>query len=304
MSQISNLILALNPVGYWKLDEESGLTVIDSSGSGIDGSYVGSVALGQSPFHSNAENSEKAISLGGNGNISIPYNPLIAAQNPFTFFGLFKRLSNNVNQAFFHKGNFSSSGNQGAAFVAVAGGNILKIEGFSGGWYGADIAELPDPSNDAFTLSICYPGGTSIKTCINGVEYETSIPVAISGSASALVIGANYSSGYYNKLIGGADEIAWFNRALASADLIDLHNAAFPPYVVHGVILDSSNQAVSRTVRAYRRDNGFYIGSALSSSATGEYSLNTYHAGEVQIVMLDDDPGNLENDQILRTSPV
>lgn len=35
-------ILALSPVGYWKLDEPSGTTAVDSSGNGRDGTYVGS----------------------------------------------------------------------------------------------------------------------------------------------------------------------------------------------------------------------------------------------------------------------
>jgi hypothetical protein len=40
-------IQKLNPVGYWKLDELSGTTAVDSSESGYDGTYVSSPALGQ-----------------------------------------------------------------------------------------------------------------------------------------------------------------------------------------------------------------------------------------------------------------
>lgn len=39
---VSQAILALSPLGYWKLDEPSGTTATDSSGNGRNGTYTGS----------------------------------------------------------------------------------------------------------------------------------------------------------------------------------------------------------------------------------------------------------------------
>lgn len=46
-SEVATAILALNPIGYWKLDETSGSTAFDSSGFGRDGVYNGPTLGGQ-----------------------------------------------------------------------------------------------------------------------------------------------------------------------------------------------------------------------------------------------------------------
>lgn len=73
---------------------------------------------------------------------------------------------------------------------------------------------------------------------------------------------------------------------------------------VSGVIVDSNGSPVARTLRVYRRDTGAFLTTVVSNSVTGQYSASLAYAGEVQVVMLDDALGTLENDQILRTIPV
>ena len=73
---------------------------------------------------------------------------------------------------------------------------------------------------------------------------------------------------------------------------------------VSGTILDTNGNPVARTVRVYRRDTGALLGETNSSPTTGAYSVSNAYAGEVQVVMLDDAAGTIENDQILRTMPV
>jgi hypothetical protein len=45
--QYSSVVLAKGPVGYWRLGEAGGSTAFDASGSGYDGTYLGSPAFGQ-----------------------------------------------------------------------------------------------------------------------------------------------------------------------------------------------------------------------------------------------------------------
>lgn len=71
-----------------------------------------------------------------------------------------------------------------------------------------------------------------------------------------------------------------------------------------GTILDINGNGVARTVRVYRRDTGALLGGVISSATTGAYSFSDAYAGEVQVIMLDDAAGAIENDQILRTTPV
>lgn len=71
-----------------------------------------------------------------------------------------------------------------------------------------------------------------------------------------------------------------------------------------GTILDINGNGVLRAVRVYRRDTGALLGSTNSSATTGVYSFSDAYTGEVQVIMLDDAGGSIENDQILRTTPV
>lgn len=67
-----------------------------------------------------------------------------------------------------------------------------------------------------------------------------------------------------------------------------------------GHVKDTNNNPVFRTLRVYRRDTGALIGETQSSAVTGQWALPIDYIGEVQVVMLDDGVGTLENDQITR----
>jgi len=73
---------------------------------------------------------------------------------------------------------------------------------------------------------------------------------------------------------------------------------------VSGTILDINGSGVFRMLRVYRRDTGALLGSTTSSATTGAYTFTDDYAGEVQVILLDDAGGSIENDQILRTTPV
>lgn len=73
---------------------------------------------------------------------------------------------------------------------------------------------------------------------------------------------------------------------------------------VSGTVSDAESNGVARNLRIYRRDTGALLGSTTSSPATGAYSFTVAFAGEVQVILLDDLAGSVENDQILRVIPV
>jgi len=73
---------------------------------------------------------------------------------------------------------------------------------------------------------------------------------------------------------------------------------------VSGTVVDINNNGVSRKVRVHRRDTGEVLGEMFSNPASGNYSITVAYTGEVQVVLQDDDAGSVENDQILRTTPV
>lgn len=63
-------LLALNPVGYWRVDEASGTVAVDSSGNNQDGAYVGTVTLGATSLIPTS--SDTAVNLAGTGKVAMP----------------------------------------------------------------------------------------------------------------------------------------------------------------------------------------------------------------------------------------
>jgi hypothetical protein len=131
------------------------------------------------------------------------------------------------------------------------------------------------------------------------------MPAALVGSSYGLYIGGHNTSGTVsNRFTCGLDDAAWFSYALSDSQVASLHNAALATYTVSGAVTGDVGQGVARTVRAYQRDTGAFLGETTSSATTGAYSIGSNYSGEVNVVMLDDAAGSIENDQILRTTPI
>jgi hypothetical protein len=73
-SALDAAVLALSPLGYWKLDEPSGTTAVDSSGNGRDGTYSGTYTLA----NWTGDNGELYADFGG-GRVSIGDNNVWSA---------------------------------------------------------------------------------------------------------------------------------------------------------------------------------------------------------------------------------
>ena len=73
------MVMADNPVAYWRLDETSGTTAFDSAG-GQDGTYSGSYTLGAAAL---PNMSDTAVHFTG-GNAEIPFSPALNPSTAFT----------------------------------------------------------------------------------------------------------------------------------------------------------------------------------------------------------------------------
>lgn len=73
---------------------------------------------------------------------------------------------------------------------------------------------------------------------------------------------------------------------------------------ISGTITDVNANGVSRLVRVHQRDTGAVLGEMYSNVSSGAYAITVAYTGEVYVVMLDDAAGTVENDQIIRTTPV
>ena len=144
--------------------------------------------------------------------------------------------------------------------------------------------------------------GTSIKLFVNGVTKASGTHAGVNSTVAMQIGNSNASYPY----VGHIDDFRFTKAVRYAADFAP-PTEPFPesgPATVGGNILDINGNGVARTLRAYRRDTGALLGNTTSSPVTGAYSLPVDHDGEVQVVMLDDVAGTVENDQILRTTPV
>lgn len=208
-------------------------------------------------------------------------------------------------------GMMDSAGNTAVSVTVPYTGSppntVLQLyNGYAGG---ANTASGVINTNTWYHVAVTRSGNT-VRLFVNGMVRATlTVTQAINanyGTQPGLGLGrANGMSNTY--LNGFIDDFRVTKGVARYVDTFTPPAATFPddgPSTIGGTILDSNGNPVARTVRAYRRDTGALLGQGVSNVATGTYSIAIDHDQEVQVVLLDDALGTVENDQILRTVPV
>ena len=123
--------------------------------------------------------------------------------------------------------------------------------------------------------------------------------------AQALNIGAEGAVGTSSGMAGYIDEVRVTKGYARYTANFTPPTAQFPDAIgsVSGIVKDSSGTPVARTLRAYRRDTGALVGSAVSDGSTGAYSFDFTTLDELSVVCLDDVAGSVENDLVIRVTP-
>ena len=166
---------------------------------------------------------------------------------------------------------------------------------------------------DEWVLVVAEWGYTSktIRLWLNGTLDAEATGVAFTSntyvqgtSVRGDFIGTSNDSGTA-EVFGSFDlqHLAFVRRALTSAEHTDLLAAWNNRPSVEGVVTDDTGAACARTVRAYDRATGAYLGSTTSDPATGAYTLPTRADTECSVVCLDDSAGATYNDLIVRATP-
>lgn len=201
------------------------------------------------------------------------------------------------------------------------GGHIWPIFELDVGAAGATLRLGYQNANTTtnFTATVSIPDG--VWTHLAATRYGNQIYLFVNGVLGASGLWANtvYNSGtqvcvggYYNYespyacFKGHIDDLRLTKGVARYTANFTPPTEPFPngPVEVGGTILDSNGSPIARTVRVYDRLTGALVGSGASNASSGTYSIGISTANEVQVVMLDDDLGTLENDQIIRTIPV
>lgn len=219
----SSAVIGLAPVGFWKLDETSGTTAVDSSGNGRNGS-VTNATVNQSSLLNSGEGRSYLFVSGSTSRVSVTNN---AAFQPgagsYTVLLFRSKVSNASNlQRAFHTG----VGDTVYTGMAMYGGDSVM--------YCAVADGTSKVTSDAITtsLSSCFIGmvvnrsNDMLETYLNGELYNSK---SISGIGS---IGATHgpSFGYDpsagNYFDGNISHVAVFNSALSAANFAELYQAS------------------------------------------------------------------------------
>lgn len=201
-SSYAALVLADQPLFYFRLSETSGLRAVDSSGNGRDGAYVGAV-LRDRPG-AIASDPDRAVALDGTAEQHIKVQQPIsrAAEGPFTIEAWvwptrpsetpFDIIADDVGWLLFSQGN------------------VLKFERMEQRvWFPAGLR------TDGFTHVVGTYDGKTMALYLDGLnvgELE-SLPTGVTNAGSMLA-GAHFP--------GTLDELAYYDHAL-SRERIGLH---------------------------------------------------------------------------------
>ena len=245
MSYLST-ILADGPKGYWKFDDTSGTTALDSSGGARHGTYTVRVApgftLGQTSLL--AADSGNSV-LFGTGGVNVPDNSvwqitgdlsmvlwIKMTDQTATYFLITKCVSNGGTQNAY-EWRLSGSPAQ-PAFLQGNGVSVLGTNSLS--------------NNTTYMLGVTRTGGAggTIKHYLNGQPNGSGTLSATPDACSGhdVMIGGREDTGFNN--VGYLDEPAIFNKVLSDADMLAIYNAgisyvpADPGFPTGPVILGTS----------------------------------------------------------------
>ncbi len=219
------------PVGWWKLDENTGTSAADSSGSGNNGTLVNGPTW-------TAGRLGAALAFDGiNDNVTIPHSPSLALAGAFSMSAWvnpaisttnFKSVMVKNYTHFFYASSKGYCGN-GAVLVGFVGSAGTKTA--------CDRNPLPV---NAWTHLAATNDGSVLRLYRNGVMTSsaavTGAPIASTGT---LQLGASRVSGESFK--GKLDEARVYNRALSAAEVLALFNAAAPS----GTVTDLNGDGVT-----------------------------------------------------------
>lgn len=213
-------VLADSPLAYWRLDETSGTTALDSSGNGKNGTYEGSLDLGQPPLITNGKSLHCHGSIAG-VNIASSFS-IPTATSPFTFEAWIKLTATGTRPIVSGR---TSSGSQQLDFGVTS--NHLYVQPNADNNTGLITLQSPGAVNDGAAhhvvatrttakLWTLYIDGASVATQSDGMTSGcTSLNVAYIGKEPVNLL----------YMDGTIDEVAVYQSALSAARVLAHYNA-------------------------------------------------------------------------------
>lgn len=224
VAELYAAVMALSPIGYWKLDETTGTTAIDSSGNGRNGTYAGT--------HTLAARDGYATFAGGS--VTIPDDDVfsVAVSGELTVFACFRLdANNNVLRA------IASKAGGGSFEWALCATDTTGGDGFTGVVWNTEAMDFQRersviPSAAAWhAAAMVATNVVSARTPLyldSGTALATTQGPGTGGTivntTAPLNLGARFAGN--GTLTGALAHVAIFDGALTAAQIGGLINAA------------------------------------------------------------------------------
>jgi hypothetical protein len=217
-----SVVLADAPAGYWKLNETSGTTVIDSSGNARNGTYTGGFILGKS-----MANLDGAVQLNGtSGYATIPYAVWMDFSAAWSVEAWIIPFS-------FGSGIIARGWTTGLsieyAIALISGSTMANTSGFSVGKFTGSVwNNVYVSSNGAIFSTFHVVGtfdGTTMTLYINGLNIGSATYSGFTSSTQSLYLGRDWTNSgprYFDGLISSC---ALYATSLSSSRILAHYNA-------------------------------------------------------------------------------
>jgi len=283
-------VLALNPVGYWRLGEASGTVATDESSNNLDGTYTGGATLGQVGAITGDTNT--AVGLDGvNDYVNIDGYQGITGTSARSVSAWIKSSTTGESLPIVSWGldqtgkkwTFRVDNGTGAIRVENEGGRIIGTTVLTDGqWHNVVVTLADDGSPDISEAKLYVDGALEAISASSSNAVNT-------GVGSDVRIGRGVLNFFATSDI---DEVAIFGSALTSTQIADLYsegitgggNTAPTDMALAGnsVPENSANGTTVGTITTTDPDAGETFSYTLTDNAGGRFAIG---AGSGQITV-------------------
>jgi hypothetical protein len=203
-------------VGWWPLDEGTGLVAHDISGQGNNGTWSGAPSSPNGTYYTTGLIGAYAGYFDGSDNeVTIGTKPVYQFTGPFTVSAWVNTVASGTILT------MQNGGDNGYVLAINYGAiNFCVYANTAQNCAGAGSYPLSSPAWTYFTAVF---DGSNISVYANGVFVASAPAAAPTASTGPLVFGAAQRGGFSN-FIGSLDDIRIYNRALSANEISSLYN--------------------------------------------------------------------------------
>lgn len=214
---LSELYSPSGLVGYWPFEEGSGTTVLDSSGSGDNGTWNGSTTNGS--YYTAGKVGNWAGIFGGTSTyVNVP-GSAYAFSGPFSISLWMNENSSAVSEVVVSE----QTGGAGTGYFINTYPTNTEVQiAITSSTFSYTTG--PAPYFGTWEMVTMVYDGTSLSIYINGSLSGSAVSAAPYNPSGALVMGETQRGGFHD-FSGSLDDVRIYNRALSPAEIMALYNA-------------------------------------------------------------------------------